>query len=527
VTTLKHAARIGLLMAGAAVLLGWVLCHTETNFADGLRYIHQAEQIDRGEWGNGVLKGIDHPLHPLLIAATHRLLGATGPASWQRAALFLCFASAVLLAIPIYLLCDAVLDHDAAWLAAMLVMANPMIGLVVANVLSESTFLLWWSFALWGAVRLLRDGRMRWLATALIFSVLAYLTRPEGMLLPAALVATMLVLGLRRARAIDTSRSWRALGCLLLGLLVLAGPYIAIKGGLGTKPGIARVLGLEAPSPPLALEREKPLQPGQTAIQSYWYASIRMHKVLKSAVSPGLYPFAILGLMMAATASARRNERLCLGIILAASAAALIRLHVTAGYSTGRHGLVPGVILTLAAANAITRLTRRIPSPERWLGPFAAQSRLCVTLASSLFVIAVVSAQVRALGPSNQGPFAVYHEAARWLCDHTRPGDQVLDLNDWPLYLSARPGRTFSHVYEASSDPNLRWLLVRSPHVDGRGHYNRVIRELIAGRTPVALVPADAGPHEVQIRIYDCQAARSVESIATADERRNPADSRP
>jgi hypothetical protein len=234
-------------------------------------------------------------------------------------------------------------------------------------------------------------------------------------------------------------------------------------------------------------------------------------------VSPGLYPFALLGLVMAAMARVRANERLCLGIILAASAVALVRLHVTAGYSTGRHGLVPGVILTLAAANAITRLTRRIPLPRRWLGSLAQRSGLRVTLTSSLIVLSVLIAQLRALGPPNNGPFGVpfgvYHETARWIRAHTRPGDQVLDLNDWPLYLSARPGRTFAHVYQAASDPGLRWLLVRSPHVDGRGHYNQVIRKLIAGRTPVALVPPAAGPREVQIRIYDCKASCSVESI--------------
>src|SRR5262245_26514911 len=97
VTTLPHAARIGLLMAGAAALLGWILRHTEANFADGLRYIHRAEQIERGAWGEGVLGGVDHPLHPLGIVAVHRLLGGTGPVAWQRAALGLCFAAAVLL----------------------------------------------------------------------------------------------------------------------------------------------------------------------------------------------------------------------------------------------------------------------------------------------------------------------------------------------------------------------------------------------------------------------------------------------
>ena len=71
-TRFQHATRMGLLMAVAAVLLGWVLQHKETNFADGLRYIHRAEKIQAANWRDGLVKGIDHPLHPLLIAAVHR-----------------------------------------------------------------------------------------------------------------------------------------------------------------------------------------------------------------------------------------------------------------------------------------------------------------------------------------------------------------------------------------------------------------------------------------------------------------------
>ena len=49
-TRFQHAARMGLLMAVAAVLLGWVLRHNETSFADGLRYIHRAEKIQAATW---------------------------------------------------------------------------------------------------------------------------------------------------------------------------------------------------------------------------------------------------------------------------------------------------------------------------------------------------------------------------------------------------------------------------------------------------------------------------------------------
>ena len=193
-TTLQHAARIGLLMAGAAALLGWEIRHTEATFADGLRYIHRAEQIEGGSWTDGVLKGIDHPLHPLGIAAAHKILGGVGPASWERAALVLCFACGVLLVIPTYLLALELFGERAAWLAGVLALLNPIIGYVVVNILSESTFLLWWTFGLWATVRFLREGRFFWLPLAIGFGALAYLTRPEGMLLPAAIVATLLLL---------------------------------------------------------------------------------------------------------------------------------------------------------------------------------------------------------------------------------------------------------------------------------------------------------------------------------------------
>lgn len=240
----QHALRVGLLVAGAAILLGWVIRHSEASFADGLRYIHRAELIQTDDFRGGLISGVDHPLHPLGIAVIHKLLGGADPASWQLAALLLCLTSAVLLVVPVYLLTLELFGEQAAWMASVLVVVNPIIGYVVVNVLSESTFLLWWTFGLWGAVRFLREGRFAWLPLALAFGALAYLTRPEGMLLPAALLATLLFLPILRATRINWPRWWQAMAFLMAGALLLVGPYIAARGGLATKPGIARVLGL-------------------------------------------------------------------------------------------------------------------------------------------------------------------------------------------------------------------------------------------------------------------------------------------
>jgi hypothetical protein len=490
-------------MAVATAVLGWVICHTETSFADGLRYIRQAEQIQSGAWRDGLTNGIDHPLHALEIAAVHRALGGSGPVSWQRAAMVLCFTSAVILVVPLYLLALELFGETTAWVACVLAIANPIIGYIVVNVLSESTFLFWWTFGLWGAVRFLRDGRLIRLPAAIGFGALAYLTRPEGMLLPAALTATLLILPLVRATRISRPR-WLRVGAFVIGgLLLLAGPYMTLRGGVATKPGIARVLGLAPPSQPLALEREKPLPPGQTSFEAHGLGAIRTLKVFRAAVTPPLFPFALLGIVLAGRRADGAGACIFLGIVLVASAVGLVRLHATGGYCTIRHGLVPGLILTVAAACGLTGLTGRISIPGRWLGLARARVRPSPAVWAILIALLIVAPTMRSLGPRNAGPFSVYRAAGDWLIRNTQVGDPVLDLTNWSLFFSQRPGYVFANVYEAAADPETRWIVVRKPHVDGRWHYSDLIRALIGGREPVALFPTQASASQVQIRIYD------------------------
>lgn len=100
---MNHAHRILLLLAASALLLGWVAKHSEPTTSLGLRYIQEAEQVERGGWREVLYRGVEHPLHPLGIAAAHRLFDGDSPASWQRAALLVAFTSSILLVIPIYL----------------------------------------------------------------------------------------------------------------------------------------------------------------------------------------------------------------------------------------------------------------------------------------------------------------------------------------------------------------------------------------------------------------------------------------
>ena len=520
-TRLHHAARIGLLMACAAALLGWVLRHSEASFADGLRYIRQAEQIDRGAWRDGLIRGIDHPLHPLGILATHRMIGGDGPVSWERAALSWSFACVVFLVIPVYLLGLDLFGPDAAGLGCLLVIVNPIMTNVMVNVLSESSFLLWWTWGLWGAVRFLREGRLAWLPLTIAGAVLAYLTRPEGMLLPAALVAVLLLLPLHRATRLGWRQWWPAVAILVLGPMTLAGPYMALKGGLGTKPGIGRVLGLVPDLPPQSLGRESPLPPNQTRWETYQIATGRMLKVLNAGVTTPLLPMAALGVAMALVAAraggAGARTWLFLGILAAASGLALVRLHATSGYLTARHGLIPDMILILAAAHGLGWLVRRAVRAGQRLG-WAPQGLRPGPVfwgigAAMLFGLP----WLRAPGPQHADPFAVYRAAGQWIAGNVAATEQVLDMTEWSLFFSRRGGYVFATVYDAPADPRMRWVVVRQPHLQGHWPFTKVLHAMIAGREPVALVPAHPRRGAFQVRIYDLTTAARPAAAPTGN----------
>jgi hypothetical protein len=512
---MKHRYRVVLLVAGATGLLGWVIKHTEPTTSVGLRYIEQAQRIERDSWREGLFDGIDHPLHSLGIAAAHRLFDGDGPASWQRAALFFSFTCAVLMVIPVYLVTVELFGENAAWLAAALVTVNPLTGSDVVNVLSENTFLLFWSFGLWGAVGFLRAGHFVWLPLAIGSGAAAYLTRPEGMLLPVALAATLLILPMLRATRINWPRWWHALVLMLAGVLLLAGPYIAIKGGLGTKPGIARVLGLAEQSPPDALEREQPLPEDQTSFQRYGLATVRMFQAHCDALTLPLLPFAIIGIIPGVRPRGRARAWSFLAILLAGSALALVRLHATGGYLTARHALVPGTILTFCAAGGLAWVTSKVSIPGRWLGLGHEQLRPGPAVWAALVALLVISPYVRSLGPSLPGPFAAYHSAGAWLAQNTRIDEEVLDLTDWSLYFSGRSGYRSADAYKAPVDSRTRWVVVRSGDPGADWHHQGVVRELIGDRDAVAVIPTDAGPDQLRISIYDRRAPARLAAAPT------------
>jgi hypothetical protein len=323
------------------------------------------------------------------------------------------------------------------------------------------------------------------------------------MLLPMALVATLIVLPLHRATRIYWPRWWAAVAFLVIGSVCLVGPYMAVKGGIGTRPAIARLIGTAPPADALALERDHPLPPDQTTFETYHLAVRRVIKVFRGAVTLPLLALAILGMAVARPWTSRARIWLFTGIIIGVAAVALVRLHVTGGYCTVRHALVPALFLRLAAAHGLAWMTVSIVFEGRWLG--IAEGRFRPGPAVWALVLGALVG-VPFVQPTTRvpGSFGVYHDAGSWLAEVSakNPG-KVLDMTDWSLFFSDRPGFQLKDVHSASLDPATRWIVARNAHLQGRWRYSRLVQDLIQGRKPVMTFPHEPSPGQLQIRIYD------------------------
>jgi hypothetical protein len=205
-----HLARIILLMACVAGFLGWTGKNSAILFADGLRYIDQAKKLDAGQTFNALFRSIDHPAYPLAIVGVHRMIGGESPIDWQRAAQGASIVAGLLLVIPLYLIALEMFGGATAWLAVVLSYLVPLTGHVMADALSESLFLLFFMLSVWTSLRFLKVGTFIWLPPTIFFAALAYWVRPEGLLLPASMVATLAIVPLMSSTRMVWPRWWAA-----------------------------------------------------------------------------------------------------------------------------------------------------------------------------------------------------------------------------------------------------------------------------------------------------------------------------
>ncbi len=506
-----HIARIALIAAFAGLLLGWLALHTDILFADGLRYVARAQSLDRGENAEALKKAVDHPLYPIAITIVHRWIGGTGPDAWQAAAQLASALAGILLIPPLYLVNRELFGDRIALPASLLVFAVPLTGHVFADTLSESTFLLFWLIGLWAALRFFKTGRLAWLLPLVVGSVLAYLTRPEGLLLP---VATLATLGLSPFRVLGGlgKRGVVILGISVIGVVACVGPYVVHKGGIGTKPSVARLLGKAPQSAPHAVERQKPLDPGQTLTKTYGLAAKSVAKAVADAVTWPLMIFAGVGLMSIRPRDGEARQWRLLAVIVAASLLALVRLHATGGYCTPRHAMILSMLIVPAAAFGIGRVIDFLVSKVS-----IGRRRVVMTACWAMVPLVFVLMQGRAaISPINDG-LGGYRDAGRWLTEQRCDVAKVVDVTGWSQFYSGRTGYTFEDLIAAPGDPLARWVVVREAHLKGPWEYCGRLRSLVEGHSPVMVFQGDSGPRKTRVLVFDRASLQSTRGAGRED----------
>jgi hypothetical protein len=488
-------------MSGVSVLLVWLASGTEVMFADGLRYVAQAQKIERGSWSEAVAHAVDHPVYPLAVAAVHGVWGENSPIAWQSAAQAASTIAGVLLVVPVYLFGLELFGAQTAWLACLLTFLVPLTGHVLADVLAEGTFLLFWMTGCWSALRFLRAGRQSWLIATVAFAGLAYMTRPEGLLLPVALAASLILMVCRPSLGFSWATWRRSILVLVAGPLLIAGPYVAIKGGIGTKPAVARLLGLSARSHTMAVERERPLDPNQSTLTTYVIAVRAVLRAVQGAVPSPLLVLAIIGLCAGNGNADRGRKRLFLSLILIGWLAALVRLHATGGYCTPRHAMIFSFPVIAAAAHGLHYLVGL--STIRIL-PRAVDNRAMLggTLIGCCLVAMVVFYGHALIAPINSG-FRGYRQAGEWLGAHTPRDARVLDVKGWASFYGGRAGYTFEDIAQAQHDPALGWVVVHDALLVGPWSYCETLRRLVGNRSPIKTFPEKRLPGTARVQVFE------------------------
>jgi hypothetical protein len=501
----RDLANIAILLALAVVLRIWLISHTEVPARDGIGFIRFAWQLRTMPWPT-VLRGNPHPpLYPLAILATsipmRFLIPGSEATMMQLSAQAASALAGILVVIPMYCLGLRLFNRQTAFWACAVFQCLPIACRSFSDALSEGLFLLLLATALLLAYQALQNHSTWRFALSGIFGGLAYLTRPEGLVIVIAVLAVLLALWIRPGR-LSRRKLFTGATVLALGAILVGSPYALVIGRLTNKTTGMDVLRADA-GPFKDWDQEKgPLAdaaPDGTQSQMkmsghvrgvrrsisdlvlsaaplavYWsdakhQAVVRRLRWSLSAVcSELLRSFHYVGwlptLLAALYYFSRHKHNPGAWIVVAVCALQLIalwRVAYVAGYVSDRHSLIFLLIGVYWAVAGTFIIGPRLAGLWHWLGCrfFRNWSRLNSdgsTLSGprstdDLWAVGLVVTFICLLMPKTLEPLhstrAGYHAAGLWLAGHAGPGDQIVDPFCWAEYYA---GQIFAYRTSAS-----------------------------------------------------------------------------
>jgi hypothetical protein len=489
---------------------------------DGLQFIRIARRFQAEPWPIVVQETDRHPLYPALIAWAEPALAAIfghGPTTWRIAAQGVSAIASVALLVPLFLLARWLFDERTGVLTALLFVLLPLPAEIGHDTLSDPLALFLITLAFYWGARALQGGGLRSALGCAVAAGLGFLSRPEVIVVPCAVVAASIM---GRIRCPAPRAMGARMGAIGVAFLFVVGLYAGLKGDISEKlalrwgrPYVVRSVTPRKATHSLPKGLDEPrwdFSPKEESRAAARMTPIEGAKRLVSAWAESLlWVFAVLGIVGACkarvAAGARWGATLALTYLLLFSAAVV--MHATRfGYLSERYILSLLVVsLPWAAAGALwvsDWFARRRGWDE------AGRTRRRWT-AASLLVAACLVVQARSAHPSRWGHWA----AGRWLAAHAGPTDAVLDTRGWAAFVSGLKSYDYWHVRQALSDQRLAYIVVGADELDASSARAATLRA-ITGYTcePAARFPERRGESKTGVRIFRFQHPATWEGMS-------------
>lgn len=473
----------------AGLIRFWLISHTEVTARDGVGFMRYAWQLKTQPWSHVLRENPHPPLYPLTILMVSYPVRALLPGDdtflLQLSAQLTTALASLLLIVPLFYLGRDLFDRRVGFWAALLFECLPPAARVLSDALSEGIFLLLAATACWLALRAFLEGGALRFGLMGLCSGLAYLARPEGVLIGLAIGGVLL------GRQVWRGARWpwrRVLVCgtsLALPALALALPYMAVIGHFTNKTTAISVLhagvtGGSRAGPRITDSAEgvaaKPharqqgaAVPPLAALWAVWgpaskdYGFLNRQVWCLAAVAKeamrGFFYVAWLPALWAGYRHARRLRGVpgvwVILLALVLDWLVLWRVAYVVGYVADRHSLLTVMFSMPWAAAGVADLGRRLAEfwGRRPLAPswgWLLQSG--PALSGILLAALAVAGLPKTLEPMHTNR-AGYHAAGLWLAEHARPDDQIMDPFCWAEYYAGQVFRRPSYDYPMSVPP--------------------------------------------------------------------------
>ena len=263
------AALAGLALISVAVH-GWLYKHTFTTARDSIGFAQLALQYEdpaRAAVGFKCETALDvvrhgeppHPPgYPLVVLAVSKVVRAAAPpaddaelaAAMLRSTQLASMLGALVLVVPSYSLGRRLFGPAQGFAAAALFQVLPVSARVTSDGLTEAWYLVFVAFGLRSGVIAVQANGVRGFLAGGLFGGLAYLVRPEGLLV--SLTLGLFAVLSAPDRRVGVPRALRRGLAVTLGTALVAGPYMAAIGGVTLKNAAAAMAGsvVAVPAPP-------------------------------------------------------------------------------------------------------------------------------------------------------------------------------------------------------------------------------------------------------------------------------------